>query len=326
MTVCIGAARIKAELRQTIEVHRRCGRALNGVHFELTGDSVTECIGGSARLSAEDLPRNYKVRTRAQTRVSAPVGGCVSSAAPRQSLCDPRLNAVQSLDIAFQLAEEYRDCRSRTGRPGSAPCDARPTAHGARRRAQSACGSRSRSHFSTLPIGRALMRSRRCATSSMAASAAAIRPRCHRRRPRPREAVMEARVVDEVDVHRAALRGQAGATLSASPPPPARRAPPYAHSRLYVARCVLNSANGRAATRRSTSTAAQAPPSAPKKCASQAAMSPTSSISRYRSLAGSRPAASSARPTLSYHAPSRLRSQQSCSVSDQAGVSKYRSG
>jgi 3-deoxy-7-phosphoheptulonate synthase len=52
-----------------------------GVHVEFTGDHVTECLGGSAAVLEEQLDHNYA------------------------TLCDPRLNARQSLDLAFRLAE-----------------------------------------------------------------------------------------------------------------------------------------------------------------------------------------------------------------------------
>jgi 3-deoxy-7-phosphoheptulonate synthase len=54
---------------------------LGGVHFELTGDDVTECLGGATAISDEDLSRNY------------------------QSYCDPRLNYNQSLEMAFLISE-----------------------------------------------------------------------------------------------------------------------------------------------------------------------------------------------------------------------------
>ena len=52
-----------------------------GVHVELTGDDVTECLGGGDDLGGADLERRYETR------------------------CDPRLNARQSLDLAFRVAE-----------------------------------------------------------------------------------------------------------------------------------------------------------------------------------------------------------------------------
>jgi 3-deoxy-7-phosphoheptulonate synthase len=55
-----------------------------GVHIELTGDDVTECLGGLDEISASDLDSRY------------------------ETLCDPRLNARQSLDLAFRLSELMR--------------------------------------------------------------------------------------------------------------------------------------------------------------------------------------------------------------------------
>jgi 3-deoxy-7-phosphoheptulonate synthase len=69
---------ILAELEQTFEVHRSEGAALGGIHFELTGEDVTECTGGG--LGEADLGRNYA------------------------SLCDPRLNYRQALEVAMRVA------------------------------------------------------------------------------------------------------------------------------------------------------------------------------------------------------------------------------
>jgi 3-deoxy-7-phosphoheptulonate synthase len=69
---------ILAELEQTFEVHRSEGAALGGIHFELTGEDVTECVGGG--LAEADLGRNYA------------------------SLCDPRLNYRQALEVAMRVA------------------------------------------------------------------------------------------------------------------------------------------------------------------------------------------------------------------------------
>ncbi|KAG9290695.1 hypothetical protein G9A89_011658 [Geosiphon pyriformis] len=71
------------ELSKTIRVHKANDSQVNGVHFELTGDRVTECIGGSMQLSDSDLASNYKTH------------------------CDPRLNYEQSLDVAFLIAKYY---------------------------------------------------------------------------------------------------------------------------------------------------------------------------------------------------------------------------
>ena len=69
------------EVRGFFEVHASLGTHPGGVHIELTGDEVTECLGGAYQLSAEDLAGRY---------VTA---------------CDPRLNNGQSLELAFLVAE-----------------------------------------------------------------------------------------------------------------------------------------------------------------------------------------------------------------------------
>lgn len=71
---------ILAELEACLEVHTSLGSILGGVHFELTGEDVTECIGGAAGVTEEGLAQNYA------------------------SPCDPRLNYAQSLELAFLLA------------------------------------------------------------------------------------------------------------------------------------------------------------------------------------------------------------------------------
>lgn len=69
------------EVRGFFEVHRALGTWPGGVHVELTGDDVTECVGGGEELAEADLAHRY------------------------ETVCDPRLNRVQSLDLAFQVAE-----------------------------------------------------------------------------------------------------------------------------------------------------------------------------------------------------------------------------
>jgi 3-deoxy-7-phosphoheptulonate synthase len=69
------------ELSQYFDAHRRCGTWPGGIHLELTGDNVTECIGGSDQVRDDDLHLHY------------------------ETACDPRLNARQSLDLAFGAAE-----------------------------------------------------------------------------------------------------------------------------------------------------------------------------------------------------------------------------
>ncbi|KAL5611675.1 hypothetical protein BROUX41_000747 [Berkeleyomyces rouxiae] len=78
---------IFSELRETLAVHREMGSYLGGVHLELTGDAVTECLGGGAGLDEDDLSTNYT------------------------SFCDPRLNERQALELAFLVAEHYRKSR-----------------------------------------------------------------------------------------------------------------------------------------------------------------------------------------------------------------------
>ncbi|CAG8550750.1 11010_t:CDS:2, partial [Scutellospora calospora] len=79
---------IMEELYKVIKTHKSNESQLNGVHFELTGEGVTECIGGSMELSDVDLEQNYKTH------------------------CDPRLNYEQSLDVAFLIAKHYEKERN----------------------------------------------------------------------------------------------------------------------------------------------------------------------------------------------------------------------
>lgn len=69
------------ELRDFCHIHKAEGSVPGGVHLELTGDKVTECIGGNRRLLDTDLQKNYRTN------------------------CDPRLNAEQAVELAFELAE-----------------------------------------------------------------------------------------------------------------------------------------------------------------------------------------------------------------------------
>jgi 3-deoxy-7-phosphoheptulonate synthase len=75
---------ILSELRCFFELHWAEGTIPGGVHFELTGDNVTECTGGARQLADNQLGENYL------------------------TTCDPRLNAEQSLEMAFQIAEMIR--------------------------------------------------------------------------------------------------------------------------------------------------------------------------------------------------------------------------
>ncbi|KAJ7548169.1 hypothetical protein O6H91_07G000800 [Diphasiastrum complanatum] len=78
---------IRAELRAFFDVHEQEGSHPGGVHLEMTGQNVTECIGGSKLVSLEDLSSRYHTH------------------------CDPRLNASQSLELAFIIAERLRKRR-----------------------------------------------------------------------------------------------------------------------------------------------------------------------------------------------------------------------
>jgi 3-deoxy-7-phosphoheptulonate synthase len=73
---------VLAEVTGFFEVHRELGTHPGGLHVEMTGDDVTECVGGA--VSAADLPLRY------------------------ESACDPRLNGDQALDLAFRVAELLR--------------------------------------------------------------------------------------------------------------------------------------------------------------------------------------------------------------------------
>jgi 3-deoxy-7-phosphoheptulonate synthase len=75
---------ILSEVKQFFEVHKAEGTVGGGVHFEMTGQDVTECLGGAQAISEMDLKRAY------------------------QTACDPRLNANQSLELAFLIAEELK--------------------------------------------------------------------------------------------------------------------------------------------------------------------------------------------------------------------------
>ena len=73
---------ILGELEAVVDTHRALGTVLGGVHFELTGEDVTECVGGASGLDESGLGENYA------------------------SPCDPRLNYQQSLELAFLLARK----------------------------------------------------------------------------------------------------------------------------------------------------------------------------------------------------------------------------
>jgi 3-deoxy-7-phosphoheptulonate synthase len=75
---------ILAELRGFFDAHRQVGTWPGGVHLELTGDDVTECLGGYGDILEDQLHERYT------------------------TTCDPRLNARQAIDLAFRVAEFLR--------------------------------------------------------------------------------------------------------------------------------------------------------------------------------------------------------------------------
>ena len=80
--------RILAEVRGFFDVHQAEGTHAGGVHFEMTGQNVTECTGGAIAITDADLSDRYHTH------------------------CDPRLNAQQALELAFLLAEELKSART----------------------------------------------------------------------------------------------------------------------------------------------------------------------------------------------------------------------
>jgi len=75
---------IMSEIIMAFRIHKEVGSRLSGIHLELTGEDVTECIGGPGNLSESDLTRDYR------------------------SQVDPRLNYEQAMEIAFLIAEQMK--------------------------------------------------------------------------------------------------------------------------------------------------------------------------------------------------------------------------
>jgi 3-deoxy-7-phosphoheptulonate synthase len=86
-------ADVIAELNGFFDVHEELGTWPGGVHVELTGDDVTECVGGIDDLAEADLVNRY------------------------ETLCDPRLNRNQSLELAFLVAERLTTGRINRSKP-----------------------------------------------------------------------------------------------------------------------------------------------------------------------------------------------------------------
>ncbi len=80
--------KVLAEVKEFFDIHRQMGTYAGGVHFEMTGDDVTECVGGVSAVTEASLSDRYHTH------------------------CDPRLNASQALELAFLVAEEIRGQRA----------------------------------------------------------------------------------------------------------------------------------------------------------------------------------------------------------------------
>lgn len=76
---------ILTEITRFFDIHRAEGTIPGGIHLEMTGENVTECVGGARNIEDAELYRRYNTS------------------------CDPRLNAEQSLEVAFQLADMIKD-------------------------------------------------------------------------------------------------------------------------------------------------------------------------------------------------------------------------
>jgi 3-deoxy-7-phosphoheptulonate synthase len=76
---------ILSEVRESFAIHQQQGTIVGGIHLELTGNNVTECIGGAGGLQSADLDRAY------------------------ESNVDPRLNYEQAMEIAFLIAGQARE-------------------------------------------------------------------------------------------------------------------------------------------------------------------------------------------------------------------------
>jgi 3-deoxy-7-phosphoheptulonate synthase len=85
--------KIIREIEHFFAIHAAEGTYPGGVHLEITGQNVTECIGGATKITEADLARQYDTG------------------------CDPRLNAAQSLELAFQIAERFKRGRSNHAKP-----------------------------------------------------------------------------------------------------------------------------------------------------------------------------------------------------------------
>jgi 3-deoxy-7-phosphoheptulonate synthase len=88
--------KIVGEVERFFAIHRSEGTYPGGVHLEITGQNVTECIGGAAKITEANLADKYDTG------------------------CDPRLNATQSLELAFQIAQHLKHDRTASPLPAAA--------------------------------------------------------------------------------------------------------------------------------------------------------------------------------------------------------------
>ncbi len=77
-----------AEVKNFFDIHKAEGTHAGGIHLEMTGKDVTECVGGGQKISAEDLKSRYHTH------------------------CDPRLNAHQALELAFLIADTLKEAKN----------------------------------------------------------------------------------------------------------------------------------------------------------------------------------------------------------------------
>ena len=87
--------RILDEVHSAFAIHMAEGSYAGGVHFELTGQDVTECVGGAQEISEDALAERYHTH------------------------CDPRLNASQALELAFEIAEALKRERQNLANGGA---------------------------------------------------------------------------------------------------------------------------------------------------------------------------------------------------------------
>lgn len=79
---------ILREVKQFFQIHKAQGSVAGGIHLEMTGQNVTECVGSqSSQITAEGLSDRYHTQ------------------------CDPRLNADQALELSFMIAETFKHAK-----------------------------------------------------------------------------------------------------------------------------------------------------------------------------------------------------------------------